>query len=29
VDLGPGAYVVICNIPTHYDAGMSTPFAVG
>jgi uncharacterized cupredoxin-like copper-binding protein len=29
VDLGPGAYVVICNIPTHYDAGMSAPFAVG
>jgi uncharacterized cupredoxin-like copper-binding protein len=27
VDLAPGAYVVICNIPTHYDAGMFAPFA--
>jgi hypothetical protein len=28
VDLAPGAYVVICNVPSHYDAGMSAPFSV-
>ena len=28
VDLEPGSYVLICNIPTHYDAGMTTAFTV-
>ena len=26
VDLVPGAYVLICNIPTHYELGMRTAF---
>jgi plastocyanin len=28
VDLAPGSYVLICNIPTHYQAGMFTGFTV-
>jgi uncharacterized cupredoxin-like copper-binding protein len=28
VDLPSGSYVLICNIPTHYDAGMSLAFEV-
>lgn len=28
VDLAPGSYVLVCNIPTHYDAGMHTAFTV-
>ena len=28
VDLAPGSYVLICNIPTHYDAGTRTTFMV-
>lgn len=27
-DLEPGSYVLICNIPTHYDAGMVVAFTV-
>ena len=27
-DLAAGSYVLICNIPTHYDAGMHTTFTV-
>ncbi len=27
-DLQPGSYVLICNIPTHYDAGMRAGFTV-
>jgi uncharacterized cupredoxin-like copper-binding protein len=27
-DLESGSYVLICNIPTHYDAGMFTAFTV-
>ncbi len=27
-DLEAGDYVMICNIPTHYDAGMVTTFTV-
>jgi uncharacterized cupredoxin-like copper-binding protein len=26
VDLVPGGYVLICNIPTHYESGMRTAF---
>jgi uncharacterized cupredoxin-like copper-binding protein len=28
VKLAPGKYVLICNIPAHYKAGMSAPFTV-
>jgi len=28
VDLDPGAYVLICNVPEHYRAGMYAPFTV-
>ncbi len=28
-DLTPGRYVLICNIPDHYKAGMYTSFTVG
>ena len=28
VDLEAGSYVVICNVPTHYDVGMRTAFTV-
>ena len=28
VDLDSGSYVLICNIATHYDAGMSVGFSV-
>lgn len=28
MELASGAYVVICNIPSHYDAGMSASLAV-
>jgi uncharacterized cupredoxin-like copper-binding protein len=28
VEVDAGAYVVICNVPGHYDAGMSTSFTV-
>jgi uncharacterized cupredoxin-like copper-binding protein len=28
-DLTPGRYVLICNIPDHYKAGMFTAFTVG
>ncbi|MEX0786834.1 MAG: hypothetical protein WD939_09370, partial [Dehalococcoidia bacterium] len=27
-ELAAGPYVLICNIPTHYDAGMHTAFTV-
>ena len=27
-DLAAGSYVLICNIPTHYDAAMHTAFTV-
>jgi hypothetical protein len=27
-DLGAGSYVLICNIPTHYEAGMHAAFSV-
>lgn len=27
-DLEPGPYVLICNIPTHYELGMFAPFSV-
>jgi uncharacterized cupredoxin-like copper-binding protein len=27
-DLGPGKYVLICNIPGHYDLGMRVAFVV-
>ena len=27
-DLAAGAYVLICNVPTHYESGMHTPFTV-
>ncbi len=27
-DLEAGSYVLICNVPTHYDAGMRTAFTV-
>ncbi|MEO8715380.1 MAG: hypothetical protein ABI369_10235 [Acetobacteraceae bacterium] len=26
--LGPGKYLMICNQPTHYAAGMKMPFTV-
>jgi uncharacterized cupredoxin-like copper-binding protein len=26
--LKPGAYVMICNIPGHYQSGMHAPFRV-
>jgi uncharacterized cupredoxin-like copper-binding protein len=29
VDLSAGHYVVICNVPGHYSAGMHTDFTVG
>ena len=29
VDLPAGHYVVICNVPGHYSAGMHTDFTVG
>jgi uncharacterized cupredoxin-like copper-binding protein len=28
VDLKPGKYVVICNLPTHYQLGMHAAFTV-
>ncbi|MGQ0668907.1 MAG: sulfocyanin-like copper-binding protein [Actinomycetota bacterium] len=28
IDLGPGKYVLICNIPGHYQAGMRTALTV-
>lgn len=28
-DLTAGAYVLICNIPGHYEAGMTAPLEVG
>jgi uncharacterized cupredoxin-like copper-binding protein len=28
VELDPGSYVLICNIPGHYDLGMRAPFTV-
>ncbi len=28
VDLAAGSYVLICNIPTHYQGGMTTAFTV-
>jgi uncharacterized cupredoxin-like copper-binding protein len=28
IDLKPGAYLVICNVPGHYAAGMWTPLTV-
>ena len=28
VDLAAGDYVLICNIPTHYSAGMTVAFTV-
>ena len=28
VDLAPGSYVLICNVPTHYEAGMYAAFTV-
>jgi uncharacterized cupredoxin-like copper-binding protein len=28
VNLKPGKYLLICNMPGHYDAGMWTPFEV-
>jgi uncharacterized cupredoxin-like copper-binding protein len=27
-DLDPGRYVLICNVPTHYNGGMRAAFAV-
>lgn len=27
--LGAGSYVLICNVPTHYESGMHTAFTVG
>jgi uncharacterized cupredoxin-like copper-binding protein len=26
--LAPGAYLLICNLPGHYGAGMAAPFTV-
>lgn len=28
VMLGPGSYLLICNVPGHYAAGMVAPFPV-
>ena len=28
IDLNPGAYLLICNVPGHYAAGMWTPLTV-
>ena len=28
IDLKPGAYLLICNVPGHYAAGMWTPLTV-
>ena len=28
VNLKPGKYVIICNLPTHYQLGMHVPFTV-
>lgn len=28
-ELDPGSYVLICNLPAHYQAGMRTAFTVG
>lgn len=28
VNLSPGRYVVICNLPEHYELGMRTPLTV-
>ena len=28
VELEAGSYVLICNVPTHYDAGMTVAFTV-
>jgi uncharacterized cupredoxin-like copper-binding protein len=28
LDLAPGSYVALCNIPGHYEAGMATGFTV-
>jgi hypothetical protein len=29
VELAEGAYVLICNVPAHYEGGMYTGFEVG
>ena len=29
LDLAPGAYAVICNLPGHYGQGMHATFTVG
>jgi uncharacterized cupredoxin-like copper-binding protein len=28
VKLEPGSYVLVCNLPAHYEAGMHAPFTV-
>ena len=28
VDLAPGSYILLCNVPGHYAAGMAVPFTV-
>lgn len=28
LDLGPGHYVIVCNVPTHYQLGMRTELTV-
>jgi uncharacterized cupredoxin-like copper-binding protein len=28
VTLAPGSYLLICNVPGHYSAGMAVPFRV-
>jgi uncharacterized cupredoxin-like copper-binding protein len=28
VDLQPGSYVLVCNLPAHYEAGMHAAFTV-
>ena len=28
VELAAGTYVLICNVPTHYDAGMTVAFTI-
>ena len=27
-DLAPGSYILLCNVPGHYAAGMAVPFTV-